>query len=191
MSNIENEEIDLLLLTDEELEQEIEYVSMQIDDITRQLADRPVAEDYAGSESASWRNKAGIARRMFNRKRDELYIEAKNRGLNDLFLTKEQKAALAFKKAKQDLHAATVMKLVKEKEEARLARANRHENFIREAAERKKKKTELKSARYEFFIQAAYELLDLSEIKKIWDHAKMSNFGHEAFSETNKGAKDD
>ena len=71
MINQENElELEFTSMADSEIESELDYVTSQIDDITRQLEDRPISEDMPGSESARWRNKAGIARRLFNKKKD-------------------------------------------------------------------------------------------------------------------------
>lgn len=179
----ENEEMDFASLTDDEIEDELDRVILHIDDITRQLKDKADIQGYAGSEIERWRNRAGSARRLFKRQRDELRIEAQRRGLNELLLTKEQRSALAYKKAKQELHIASLL----EHEEAKRAKEERHQKYMQDGAERRKIKLELRSVRYELFIQSAYELLDKSEINKIWDHAKMNNLDHPAFAEKGLG----
>ena len=187
----ENEEMDLASLADDEIEYELDRVTIQIDDITRQLADKANIEGYAGSEIERWRNRAGNARRLFKRQRDELRIEAQRRGLNELLLTKEQRAALAYRKAKHEFRVASLLEIEREKEEVKREKEERHQKFMQDGAERRKIKLELKSARYELFIQSVYELLDRSEINKIWDHAKMNNLDHPAFAEKGLGEKTD
>ena len=187
MINQENElELEFTSMADSEIESELDYVTSQIDDITRQLEDRPISEDMPGSESARWRNKAGIARRLFNKKKDALQIEAMKRGLNDLLLTKEQRIALAYRNAKQELHVASFLHIEKKKEEARRENYERHQISMREGAERRQSKLERRMARYDLFMNSLYNLMDRSEIEKIWDHAKMNNLNHPAFSEKDK-----
>jgi hypothetical protein len=161
------------------------------------VTDRRVGLDRRDIEVAKWRNRAGNARRIFNRRIDELRIEAKKRGLHELLMTPEQQASLMVAKARETARIEAErqreeikLEAERQKEEIKRMKAERHAEFLAGGSERKKEKAMQHATRCEFFVEAAYELMEHSDVDKIWEYARMKNLSHPAFSSSTLEAKD-
>ena len=192
-----NEEIKPSSMSDADLGEEINKLNLHVNDISRQLDDNLAEADQRDIEVAKWRNRAGNARRIFNRRIDELRIEAQKRGLHELLMTPEQQASLMVAKAREAARIEAErqreeikLEAERQKEEIKRIKAERHAKFLAGGSERKKEKAMQHATRCEFFVEAAYELMEHSDVNKIWEYARMKNLSHPAFSSSTLEAKD-
>jgi hypothetical protein len=184
-------------MSDADLGEEINKLSLHVNDISRQLDDNLAETDQRDVEVAKWRNRAGNARRIFNRRIDELRIEAQKRGLYELLITPEQQASLIVAKARETARVEAERKreeikleFERQKEEVKRIKAERHAELLASGISRKKDKAMQHATRCEFFVEAAYELMERSDVDKIWEHARMNNLNHPVFFSFTLEAKD-